>query len=207
VVTQRYKMVGYPGTFNQRKLKTSREDPVLELYDLAADPGEKYNVADQHPEILARLRQAYDAWFDDVKSSRQFTPGYIHIGSDSENPTYLCRYQDSAYIDQVPTGWPVHIERSGKYEFTINRGDCIESGRLYVKLKNNVMSQPLRKGEDKAVFALDRCKAKLNVWVQEEGKPYVPRSAEDTVGDVIVKRLMKYQSGPIEHKISLTENQ
>ena len=189
VVTQRYKMVGYPGTFAQRKLKTSMEHPVLELYDLAVDPGEKNDVAKQQPEILAKLRQAYDKWFDDVKSTRQFTPGYIHIGSDAENPTYLSRYQDSAYIDQKPTGWLVNIERSGKYEFTINRGGSIKRGHMYVKLNNKKTSQPLKQGENKAIFSLDRCQTKLNVWIQEEGELYVPRPTEDTIGDVIVRRL------------------
>lgn len=32
------------------------EPKTLELYDLAADPGEQTNVADQHPDIAARLR-------------------------------------------------------------------------------------------------------------------------------------------------------
>jgi len=189
VVTQRFKMVGYPGTFNDRKLETSRDHPVLELYDLAADPGENDNVAERYPDVLARLRTAYDAWFEDVRSTRQFTPGYIHLGSDAENPTYLCRYQDGAYIDQHPTGWPVQIERSGKYEFTINRGPVAGKGRIYVRIDDKIMSQPLEQGQSQARFPLPAGRAKLNVWVQEQGKPYVPRHQEDTIGDVVVRRL------------------
>ncbi len=189
VVTQRFKMVGYPDTFNDRKLETSKDNPVLELYDLATDPGEQNNVAKRYPEVLAELKTDYDAWFDDVRSSRQFTPGYIHLGSDAENPTYLCRYQDSTYIDQKPTGWPVYIERGGKYEFTINRGLSTEAGRIYVKINDKTMSRPLSQGQNRAIFPLVAGKAKLNVWVQEQAKPYVPRSQEDTIGDVVVRRL------------------
>lgn len=189
VVTQRFKMVGYPDTFNDRKLETSKDNPVLELYDLATDPGEQNNVAERYPEVLAELKTDYDAWFDDVRSSRQFTPGYIHLGSDAENPTYLCRYQDSTYIDQKPTGWPVYIERGGKYEFTINRGLSTEAGRIYVKINDKTMSRPLSRGQNRAIFPLVAGKAKLNVWVQEQAKPYVPRSQEDTIGDVVVRRL------------------
>ena len=38
-----------------------------ELYDLTADPGEKTNVIEQHPEAIAKLRAAYEAWWTDVQ--------------------------------------------------------------------------------------------------------------------------------------------
>ncbi len=38
-----------------------------ELYDLAADPGEKVNVIEQNAEAVAKLRAAYDAWWNDVQ--------------------------------------------------------------------------------------------------------------------------------------------
>jgi arylsulfatase A-like enzyme len=34
-----------------------------ELYDLANDPYETTDVAAQHPEVVARLRQAYEDWW------------------------------------------------------------------------------------------------------------------------------------------------
>ncbi|HRX78915.1 MAG TPA: arylsulfatase [Pirellulaceae bacterium] len=34
-----------------------------ELYDIAADPYEATDVAVDHPEVIAKLRQAYDAWW------------------------------------------------------------------------------------------------------------------------------------------------
>ena len=37
-----------------------------ELYDLKIDPGETTNVIEQHPEIVARLRAAYDEWWSEV---------------------------------------------------------------------------------------------------------------------------------------------
>jgi arylsulfatase len=37
-----------------------------ELYDLQADPGEKTNVIADHAEEAAKLRAAYDAWWQDV---------------------------------------------------------------------------------------------------------------------------------------------
>ena len=38
-----------------------------ELYDLKADPGEQTNVIAQHPEVVAKLRAAYDQWWTDVQ--------------------------------------------------------------------------------------------------------------------------------------------
>ena len=37
--------------------------PAWELFDLAADPGEKTNVASQHAEVVATLAREYDAWW------------------------------------------------------------------------------------------------------------------------------------------------
>lgn len=38
-----------------------------ELYDLKADPGETTNVIDQHPEVAATLRAAYDQWWAEAR--------------------------------------------------------------------------------------------------------------------------------------------
>jgi arylsulfatase A-like enzyme len=38
------------------------ESAGLELYNLAADIGETRNVADTQPDVMARLRRAYDEW-------------------------------------------------------------------------------------------------------------------------------------------------
>jgi arylsulfatase A-like enzyme len=38
-----------------------------ELYDLKADPGETKNVMAEHPEVAAKLRAAYDRWWEQVQ--------------------------------------------------------------------------------------------------------------------------------------------
>jgi arylsulfatase A-like enzyme len=38
-----------------------------ELYDLKADPGETKNVIAEHPEEVAKLRAAYDQWWNEVQ--------------------------------------------------------------------------------------------------------------------------------------------
>ncbi|TWU02658.1 arylsulfatase [Stieleria varia] len=37
-----------------------------ELYDIAADPYEKVNVIEQHPDVVKKLRAAYDQWWTDT---------------------------------------------------------------------------------------------------------------------------------------------
>jgi arylsulfatase A-like enzyme len=36
------------------------------LYDLQADPGEKTDIAAQHPDVVAKLSAAYDAWWEQI---------------------------------------------------------------------------------------------------------------------------------------------
>jgi len=50
-----------------------------QLYDIANDPFEKRDVANQYPEVVARLRQVYDAWWREtrplmVNEDRPYTP-------------------------------------------------------------------------------------------------------------------------------------
>jgi hypothetical protein len=37
-----------------------------DLYDIANDPFETTNVIDQHPEVVEKLRKAYDQWWVDT---------------------------------------------------------------------------------------------------------------------------------------------
>lgn len=41
-------------------------EPRYELYDVAADPGETKDLAAAHPDIVAKMKRQYEAWFDDV---------------------------------------------------------------------------------------------------------------------------------------------
>lgn len=67
--------------------------PAFELYDLANDPHELNSLAEEKPEVLASLRKDYDAWFDDVGSTRpdNYAPPRIIVGTNHEPLTTLTR--------------------------------------------------------------------------------------------------------------------
>jgi arylsulfatase A-like enzyme len=54
--------------FNKCAVRTQRWRFVNNkaLYDIANDPYETNNVIDQHPEVVAKLRKAYDTWWADT---------------------------------------------------------------------------------------------------------------------------------------------
>ena len=188
VVRARYKLVCNPGTFHREQLDAEQAH-VFELYDLGRDPGEQHNVAGAHPDTVAALRAVYDAWYDDVKATRNFEPGWIQLGSPFENPVYLCRFQDQAHVGERPLGWPVRVERGGVYEFTLDRGGSTEAGTLHATFQDTEMVRVLGDGERSALFTLPVGSGLLCVWMQRPGKPVELATGNDTTGDVIARFL------------------
>ncbi len=188
VISDRYKLIGYPNTFEERNF-VPPDNPEFELYDLVKDPGETTNLAGELRENVNDLKAAYDIWFEDVKSTRQFTPGLIHVGSDAENPVYLCRYQDASYVDRKPTGWPLFIEQQGDYKITINREESVGAGKLIVQYDSAYVIEPLKQNENQVFVSFNRGETFFNAWVEEEGEEYTPRSIEDRIGDVTIRRI------------------
>src|SRR5262249_41538356 len=57
------------------------EKVTFKLYDMLADPLEQKDVAALHPEVVARMRRGYEAWFRDVGGTRGYAPPRIHLGA------------------------------------------------------------------------------------------------------------------------------
>ncbi len=188
VITQQYKLVLGPETFNDEDWSYSGEPPV-ELYDLAEDPGESQDLAAQKPDLAADLRARYEAWFADVKSSRDFTPGVIHIGSDAENPLLLCRYQDATFVDGAPTTWTVEIERAGRYEASVNTAPGDEPNQMHVEVNGDGRTYPIDADSRAAVVELPAGPAKLGIWAQTAGRPREIIRDNSALGDVTLRRI------------------
>jgi hypothetical protein len=168
----------------------------MELYDLDNDVAEQKNLAAELPEIVAGLRKRYEAWFEDVKSTRQFTPGVIHLGSQAEPEVILARYQDSTYIDEKPVGWSVMFERAGRYEITArtNEGNWEPEGvpepaTMFVRVNDLRLEQKLDPGSSSAIFELPEGKAVFEAWIQQQDQPRNLITNNSAVGDVRIRRL------------------
>ena len=59
------------GRRNQADKPIDPDKPKVQLYNLADDLGEKSNVASEHPEVVKRLADAYQAHIDDIKANRR----------------------------------------------------------------------------------------------------------------------------------------
>jgi arylsulfatase B len=68
-----------------------------ELYDIKADPAQKNDIADGQPQVVEKLRKAYENWWADV-SQRFDEYCEIIIGSDKQNPTRLMSHAAMAGI-------------------------------------------------------------------------------------------------------------
>ncbi len=186
VVAGAHKLVLGPDSFNDESWSYQGEPP-LELYDLAADPGESQNLAAERPELVADLRARYEAWFADVKSSREFTPGVIRLGG-AENPTLLCRYQDATFVDGVPRGWSTDFETAGRYRIEVETGGE-PATRLHVSVNGEEQSFPLLAGSRAITVEFPAGPAVLDIWVQQAGRPRVIPRDNSTLGDVTVTKV------------------
>jgi arylsulfatase A-like enzyme len=181
VRSQRWKTLSRANDELQHDPKDLPLKPEFKLYDMLKDPGETMDLAKQYPELVNKMKVAYEEWYEEMRQTRHWAVGVIHIGSEREPVTHLCVYQDSCYDMDKPTGWSVEIERSGHYRITINRANY-PPGKLMIKLNNSVCSVPLEQGENSKVVKLPAGKGKLSIWVEQK-KPTIGPGPTTNIGD------------------------
>ncbi len=117
---QRWKLLHSTGFGRER----FEGDPQFELYDMISDPQESRNLVAQHPDVVERLKQAYDAWFDDVSSTRpdNYAPPRIWIGTPHENPTVLTRqdWRQGTWAPRSIGHWELHVADAGTYDILLD---------------------------------------------------------------------------------------
>ncbi|TWU44371.1 Arylsulfatase [Novipirellula aureliae] len=74
-----------------------------ELYDIPNDPGERNNVADQHPEVVAQLRKSYDLWWESVKPL-MVNEGLPTVPSNKQ--PFAIRYKQQLEAEGIPEWSP-----------------------------------------------------------------------------------------------------
>lgn len=101
-----------------------------ELYDVAADPGQKNNVFAAYPGVVADMRRRYAAWWATVEPRlHDLTP--IVIGDSRESPTQLSPADwADVFLDQgvqIRDGirrngvWHLEVTRAGPYRIEVRR--------------------------------------------------------------------------------------
>lgn len=164
-----------------------------ELFDIQADPGQKTNLAQEHPEIVAELSGVYEKWWVSLKP---VFDDYvrIHFGNQAQNPTELmshdwhCENQrDSAWSQgAVKRGllgngpWSVHVEKPGKYEITLYRwadhlNQSMECTKASFKLGDVQQTIELQPSDTEAKFTAQLPKGPAMFWTyltRENGKQH-----------------------------------
>jgi hypothetical protein len=101
-----------------------------ELYNLAIDPFQTKDVAEQHPEVVQEMRSHLMNWWEGVKE-QVLEPQRVIIGNPKENPTLLtaCEWLD-VFVDmqkQVRRGemkngiFYLDVAQDGEYTFELRR--------------------------------------------------------------------------------------
>ncbi|WP_231617685.1 sulfatase-like hydrolase/transferase [Novipirellula aureliae] len=103
-----------------------------ELYEMDADPAQRKDVAAEHPEVVATLREFYMPFWKSV--SPRMTPVSIDLGNATDNPTELCSQDwymprgnppwNFGTINRLPrvTGpWHVDVKQAGNYRITLRQ--------------------------------------------------------------------------------------
>ena len=161
-----------------------------ELYDIATDPNETKDVAVTHPEIMERLRAAYENWFRDVSATRGYDPPRIYLGTRFENPVMLTR-QDwrgprAGWAADSLGYWEVFVHNAGDYAITLRFAAARTETDAHFKLGNVNRSQMVKGGSETCRFDsvhLGAGPGRLEAWLesgeQSLGVSYVDVEALD----------------------------
>ena len=133
------------------------KDPVFHLYDMEKDPYEMHDVAAEHPDLVAKMRKQYEAWFKDVSSTRGYGPVRFAVGAPQENPTWLTR-QDwrGPKANWGPEGlgfWEVTVARGGKYDVTLYFPKLEGDAHVEFKLGAVTRKQDVKTGATKVTLS------------------------------------------------------
>jgi len=133
VVVTDSQRVEYPIKWRKSATMTNRWRLIngVELYDILADPEQRNDIAEEHPDVVQELRKHYEQWWDIVSASfDEDCP--IVIGSEHEKTSRLTSHdwhgeQCAWNQGQIRQGlncngyWIIEIATDGDYVFELRR--------------------------------------------------------------------------------------
>ena len=73
-----------------------------QLYDMTTDPGQKTNVFERHPDVVERLRAAYDAWWTETRPLMVNESAPVYAGDQPFVQRYAEQLEGKGIPDWVP---------------------------------------------------------------------------------------------------------
>lgn len=138
----------------------------LELYDVEKDPSERINIAKDHPEIVDKMLQRYENWFDEVTEERD-AKGIqkIYLGTKSQPHVVLSRFDwgGPRVISRFDYGGPRVIEdnqlgfwgvttEKGNYKVSFDLPEIKNDGVAHLKYNGVHLTESVKKGQKQVVF-------------------------------------------------------
>ncbi len=125
--------IEHPQKWRQSAVMTKRWRLIngKELYDMAADAGQRDDISAQRPEVVGKLRDAYEDWWESVSARfGEYVP--IYVGSEVEEPVCITCHDwhgpevpwHQGAISNAPAAngfWAIRVVRAGRYRFTLRR--------------------------------------------------------------------------------------
>lgn len=141
------------------------------LHDMVADPAQRDDVSDQHPEVVTRLRKLYDPFW--AKVSPRMTPVRIDLGNPAEQRTVLCsqdwhmktgnppwNFGSIRKLPRVTGPWLVNVQRPGRYRMILRQWPAeankpVVAVRAKVEIAGRELSGPVVSGCKGVVIEMD----------------------------------------------------
>jgi arylsulfatase A-like enzyme len=155
------------------------------LYDMAHDPLEQHDLAAERPDMLAKLKAQYDAWFTDVTSQRDYSvPSRIFLGTEHENPVLLTR-QDGRIAEGrpkpgEPVYWEVNVTKTVPSDVKAIFDAANADGEAILTCGNFSTRVPVKSGATECVFpkvslpaGAARFTVNLNTGAAKHGVNYI----------------------------------
>jgi arylsulfatase A-like enzyme len=164
----------------------------VELYDMDVDPGQKHDVAAQHPEVVAELREGYEAWWAIV--SEQFdgtipipvghepgVPALLNAHDWRNDPVACAWNQCLVRAGMACNGyWEVDVRATGTYRFELRRWPRVEDRAIRDGIPGELIRYYDLRDEYGGGAALPLVQARLEVAGQTLTAPIGPEDKHVT---------------------------